>query len=55
MARAREEVMFTLRVAVFLQAGIPRSEIARRLGVKHVQVLRAVERLAAIAGEIERD
>lgn len=53
MARARAEVWFTLKVAVLLHADTPRSEIARRLQVKPVEVSRAIERLTVIADEID--
>jgi Mn-dependent DtxR family transcriptional regulator len=55
LRRAQEQVGRALRVALLIEAGVPRAEIAQRLEVEPKSVALAVKDLQAIAEDLLRE
>jgi hypothetical protein len=55
LARAQERVDRALHVAVLINLGVPRSEIAERLGIDMPAVRSSVQDLKEVAPALERE
>jgi DNA-directed RNA polymerase specialized sigma24 family protein len=54
-AKSARETETTLQVALLIEFGLPQAEIAERLGIPMSEVKACVNRLRAIAPQLERE